>query len=137
VSDLLDRLRQYALPDPNDEREVLHAPLLREAADELARLRAENADLRERNESLAKRLMLVPEDPEVWADAERYRWLCAGDGTDPVPVRMLYRAESSKDELDAAIDALRNHSEPVHNKPPEERALARLLLNPDLARQSF
>jgi len=33
MSDIVDRLRQHALPDPHDEREVLHAPLLSEAAD--------------------------------------------------------------------------------------------------------
>lgn len=38
--DLVTRLRNHALPDPHDEREVLHAPLLREAADEIDRLRA-------------------------------------------------------------------------------------------------
>ena len=34
---LVRRLRQHALPDPHDEREVLHAPLLTEAADALER----------------------------------------------------------------------------------------------------
>ncbi len=37
--DITQRLRDHALPDPNDEREVMHAPLLREAADEIDRLR--------------------------------------------------------------------------------------------------
>ena len=37
---LVRRLRQHALPDPHDEREVLHAPLLTEAADALERLRS-------------------------------------------------------------------------------------------------
>jgi hypothetical protein len=36
--ELVKRLRQHALPDPHDEREVLHAPLLTEAADEIERL---------------------------------------------------------------------------------------------------
>ena len=35
---LVRRLRQHALPDPHDEREVLHAPLLTEAADAIERL---------------------------------------------------------------------------------------------------
>lgn len=39
MSRLSKRLRSHALPDPNDEREVLHAPLLREAANEIDRLR--------------------------------------------------------------------------------------------------
>ena len=30
---IVERLRQHALPDPHDEREVMHAPLLKEAAD--------------------------------------------------------------------------------------------------------
>lgn len=30
---IVERLRKHALPDPHDEREVMHAPLLREAAD--------------------------------------------------------------------------------------------------------
>lgn len=38
--DIVERLRKHALPDPHDEREVLHAPLLREAAEEIERLRA-------------------------------------------------------------------------------------------------
>jgi septal ring factor EnvC (AmiA/AmiB activator) len=38
MSDIVDRLRQHALPDPHDEREVLHAPLLSEAADEIESL---------------------------------------------------------------------------------------------------
>lgn len=37
--DIIERLRKHALPDPHDEREVLHAPMLREAADEIERLR--------------------------------------------------------------------------------------------------
>ena len=37
--DIVRRLRQHALPDPHDDREVLHAPLLREAADEIEALR--------------------------------------------------------------------------------------------------
>lgn len=37
--DIVRRLRQHALPDPHDEREVLHAPLLSEAADEIEALR--------------------------------------------------------------------------------------------------
>jgi hypothetical protein len=37
--DIVRRLRRHALPDPHDEREVLHAPLLREAADEIDALR--------------------------------------------------------------------------------------------------
>jgi len=37
--DIVERLRKHALPDPHDEREVLHAPLLREAAAEIEALR--------------------------------------------------------------------------------------------------
>ena len=46
MSDLVKRLRNHALPDPYDEREVMHAPLLREAADLIESLQAENAALR-------------------------------------------------------------------------------------------
>ncbi len=35
VKRLVGRLRKHALPDPYDEREALHAPLLNEAADAL------------------------------------------------------------------------------------------------------
>ena len=45
MTDLIERLRQHALPDPHDEREVLHAPLLRDAADEIERLRAHRDEL--------------------------------------------------------------------------------------------
>ena len=45
--DIVEKLRNHAMPDPNDEREVLHAPLLKEAADEIERLRAILADCRE------------------------------------------------------------------------------------------
>jgi len=41
MNDLVRRLRQHALPDPHDEREVMHAPLLTEAADEIEKLRDE------------------------------------------------------------------------------------------------
>ena len=35
VEEIITLLRQHALPDPHDEREVLHAPLLAEAASRL------------------------------------------------------------------------------------------------------
>lgn len=40
MTDLVQRLRNHALPDPYDEREVMHAPLLREAADHIEGLEA-------------------------------------------------------------------------------------------------
>ena len=43
MKDLVKRLRKQALPDPHDEREVMHADLLREAADAI-----EFLDLRQR-----------------------------------------------------------------------------------------
>jgi hypothetical protein len=49
MSDIVDRLRQHALPDPHDEREVLHAPLLSEAADIIE---AQRQQLAEANETL-------------------------------------------------------------------------------------
>jgi hypothetical protein len=36
--DIIKRIRQHTLPDPHDERGVLHAPLLREAADTIESL---------------------------------------------------------------------------------------------------
>lgn len=47
MSDLVKRLRNHALPDPYDEREVMHAPLLREAADALEQLLAERDEWKE------------------------------------------------------------------------------------------
>lgn len=44
MSDLVKRLRNHALPDPYDEREVMHAPLLREAADLIEALVKERQD---------------------------------------------------------------------------------------------
>lgn len=44
---LVERLRKHALPDPHDEREVMHAPLLREAASALEGLQAENERLKQ------------------------------------------------------------------------------------------
>lgn len=38
---LVRTLRNHAMPDPHDEREVLHAPLLRFAADTIEQLRAD------------------------------------------------------------------------------------------------
>lgn len=41
MTDIVEQLRNHALPDAHDEREVMHAPLLKKAADEIERLRAE------------------------------------------------------------------------------------------------
>lgn len=46
MSDLIQRLNRHALPDPHDEREVLHAPLLREAAAEIERLELERDQIK-------------------------------------------------------------------------------------------
>ena len=68
LAQLIKRLRQYAMPDPHDEREVMHAPLLREAADaifalstrscsecaEFKRLQAELAQSEKSGESVAE-----------------------------------------------------------------------------------
>ena len=35
MKNLVRKLRQHALPDPYDEREVMHAPLLTKAADRI------------------------------------------------------------------------------------------------------
>jgi hypothetical protein len=46
-TDLIKRLREWALPDPHDEREVIGAPLLRRAADALESLEQQVAALTE------------------------------------------------------------------------------------------
>ena len=45
MNSIVERLRQHALPDPQDEREVMHAPLLREAADLIEQQAARIAEL--------------------------------------------------------------------------------------------
>jgi len=42
---LVEELRNHALPDPYDEREVLHAPLLKRAADRIESLEIANESL--------------------------------------------------------------------------------------------
>ena len=87
MSDLDIRLRRAALPDPNDEREV-HAPLMHEAAAELARLTAEVERLR--------------------ADAGRYRWLREREYMDIAGCWLLpdgFLDPASPVAVDAAIDA--------------------------------
>lgn len=64
--DITRRLRAHALPDPSAEREVLHAPMLKEAADEIERLREALKIASAAAEALKK-------------DAERY-WFLRGDG---------------------------------------------------------
>ncbi len=44
-ADLIARLREWALPDPHDEREVMNAPLLRRAADAIESLEQQVAAL--------------------------------------------------------------------------------------------
>lgn len=47
MSDILERLHNHCLPDPCDEREVMHAPLLREAATCIKELRRERDEARQ------------------------------------------------------------------------------------------
>jgi len=49
---LVKRLRQHALPDIHDEREVLHAPLLIEAADRITKLESRLADAEDSVEAI-------------------------------------------------------------------------------------
>lgn len=86
MSDIIVRLHRHALPDPHDEREVMHAPLLREAAEEIRMLRV---------------------------DAERYRFIrrkfaIVGDEFVAINLpRPVYRAPDAACELDAVIDQAR------------------------------
>ena len=41
MTDIKRKLEQAALPDPYDEREVLHAPLMKKAAEKISKLEAE------------------------------------------------------------------------------------------------
>ena len=52
---IVKRLRQHALPDPHDEREVMHAPLLKEAA-----------DLIEQQAERIKELEAEKQEPVAW-----------------------------------------------------------------------
>ena len=51
--DLVRRLRQHALPDPHDEREVLYGPLFTEAADAIERLQRSTNPCREQTAYLS------------------------------------------------------------------------------------
>ena len=68
MNDLVKRAQAAALPDPNDEREVMHAHLLRELAAEIERLRAEL-----KQERTAGRRPLETSHDLVLADRERLR----------------------------------------------------------------
>ena len=54
MNSLVERLRQYALPDPHDEREVMHAPLLKETADLIEQQAARIAELEAWRDSWVK-----------------------------------------------------------------------------------
>jgi chromosome segregation ATPase len=87
------------------ERMADYIKTISEQSAELARLRAENAELR--------------------ADAERLAFLYSGVRTlssalIDIELILLNGDVPTIDEVRAAIDAARNHSEPVQNKPPEE-----------------
>lgn len=93
MDDLVKELQQAALPDPHDEREVLHAELLRKAADEIDRLTAELAKhgtpedsnnycailtvlgMEEEGDPVAEVRRLRKEVEALRGDALRYRWL--------------------------------------------------------------
>ena len=62
-------LRKHALPDPHDEREVMHAPLLKDAADEIESLRQQLARAEAYNKVLEEEVF------EAEKDVARYRWL--------------------------------------------------------------
>lgn len=101
---LIERLRQHALPDPHDEREVLHAPLLKEAADllesqaaRIAELEAErdnfhmeyrmkcDVETKQLHEQLAALRRKIDETPVVAWMTKQNGWVRIAEGsTNPV-----------------------------------------------------
>jgi hypothetical protein len=80
MSDIVERLRKHALPDPHDEREVLHAPMLKEAANEIDSLRTQLAEATRKLEEARK-------------DGERMDWLAEN----------FFTANHDMDEFDKKI----------------------------------
>lgn len=71
---IVEQLRNHALSDPSDEREVMHAPLLREAADWIERLRAENETLRAEGGGAIDALREAPRAVSAEADFDALTW---------------------------------------------------------------
>ena len=67
MTDLINRLRNHALPDPNDEREVLHAPLLKESADEIESLRQQLAKCERERDEVVETLRYLDKH-KLWAN---------------------------------------------------------------------
>jgi ABC-type phosphate transport system auxiliary subunit len=107
MSELIQRLRGYNPPDRTIDEQRQIAVDLREAADEIERLRAENARL-SLNAAIDKQALdsLRAENEELRKDAGRYRWLRdVGDETwIPLGKRPNVRFTH---EIDAAIDKAR------------------------------
>jgi hypothetical protein len=107
LSDLIARLRNI------DSYGVWN-----EAADEIEKLRAENSALTVFRAEFAHR------NAELWErarqDKERLDWLLDNIRQTDLML-MLPKYTGDRRKLYAAIDAaMRNHSEPVQNKPPEK-----------------
>ncbi len=107
-TDLIARLREWALPDPHDEREVMNAPLLRRAADALEALEQQVAALTDELNNIKKEA----EMNQKWAflewrqraeDAERQVAALMSAVKDAEVVCDSYAAENQRlsDEKDA------------------------------------
>ena len=96
--DIIKQLRNHALPDPYDEREVMHAPLLRAAADEIEKLRKERDDLH-----MDYRMKCDVESKELLTKLTRYREVMKRAVEAFAALPDLCRS----DEADEALTALR------------------------------
>lgn len=94
-------LRRYALPDPYDERESIYAPILAAAADEIDRLAAENAELKQSNETAWSTLIALADKLGISPEEARKK---PGKPSD-VYMQRLKKAEARIAELER--DALR------------------------------
>lgn len=85
--ELIERARKQAMPDPNDEREVMHAPLLRELADAIDTLVKERDELLAKVDGLERELTATQHVVAQYAEGER-----------------KLRAELVKTRLEASLD---------------------------------
>ena len=126
MNSLVERLRQYALPDPHDEREVMHAPLLKETADLIEQQAARIAELEAWRDSwvkcpegaAAQRIKELEQQRDEWkAEAIYLRGLSA----ETVAGQELAIVKQQRDELLAAAENLvkvkgRHHTEQAYKQ---------------------
>lgn len=105
VEKMVARLRWHALSDPHDEREVTHAPLLREAADLLESLLSETARLENARNGAVQ---LAERYRERLLDAERR--LFAAEQAREQAVRDAY--ERAAKVCDWEVEGGRNDNDP-------------------------